>query len=298
MPPVSLFVPRYWPQWFGIGLLWLLTRLPWRWQLILGAGLGRTVGALAKRRRHIVDVNLTLCFPDWEPARRQALRRAHFAAAGMGIMETALAWWGDERRLRPLIRIEGLEHIHHALARKQGAILFTGHFTAVELGSRFLGKEIPGVTTYRANENPLLEYLLRCFRQRYAVRQIPRENIRKMLRALGANYLLWFAPDQNFGHKSSVFASFFGIPAATGTATSRLARISNAPVIPFFVQRRADGYILRIHPPLENFPGDSEQADTERLNFLLEQAIRQAPEQYLWSHRRFKDRPPGEPGVY
>lgn len=291
--------PRHWPSWAGVGLFWLLVRvLPYAWLMALGAGLGRLFGALAKRRQHIVSVNLRLCFPELSEAERARLRSDHFAALGMGIMETGLAWWGRDRQLATRGRIEGLEHLHAALAQGRGAILFTGHFTPVELGTRYLGEAMSGDATYRPNENPVLDYLMRKNRRRYGQNILPRDAVREMLRSLKANRPLWFAPDQNFGHKGSVFADFFGVSAATNTATRRLAQLSRAPVVPFFVRRQAGQYVVQILPALADFPGPSDQADAERLNRLLEDAIRQAPEQYLWAHRRFKDRPPGQPPVY
>ena len=121
-----------------------------------------------------------------------------------------------------------------------------------------------------------------------------------MLRRLRANRAVWYAPDQDLGLRHGVFAPFFGRPAATLTATARLARASGAPVLPFRVERRDAGRAWRvvIEPALADFPGGDEVGDAARINEVIERWAREAPEQYLWVHRRFKTRPPGEPDLY
>jgi KDO2-lipid IV(A) lauroyltransferase len=120
-----------------------------------------------------------------------------------------------------------------------------------------------------------------------------------MIRTLRANQGVWFAPDQNYGLKNSVFADFFGVAAATNTSTSRFAELTGASVVPFVVLRRPQGgYRMRIEPALKDFPTADPLKDTVRLNAILERWAREAPEQYNWLHRRFKDRPGDEPRFY
>jgi KDO2-lipid IV(A) lauroyltransferase len=158
---------------------------------------------------------------------------------------------------------------------------------------------LPLNAMYRPNENPALEDAIREWRGRRFGAPIGRDDVRGMLRALKNKEVVWYAFDQNFRHKHRVFAPFFGVPAATNTATSRLAQASGALVVPFFTRRLADGtYLQRLDPPLEGFPSGDPQADAVRLNALIEDWVREAPEQYLWTHRRFKTRPPGEAKVY
>jgi KDO2-lipid IV(A) lauroyltransferase len=158
----------------------------------------------------------------------------------------------------------------------------------------------PVLPMYRPHRNPAVEHAMVRNRERHVEQVIPRDDVRLMVRTLRANKGVWFAPDQNFGHKNSLFSPFFGIPAATNTATSRFAAMTGARVVPFVVLRRQDrpGYDLYIEPPLENFPDADPQRDTDRINVIFEGWIRRAPAQYLWSHRRFKDRPPGETRFY
>jgi len=301
MTLLPLLTPRYWPLWIGIGILWSLTHLlPYRWQLAAGRQLGHITYQLARHRRRIADINLKLCFPDLDETQRQQLLRRHFESLGMGFLEMLSAWWLPDARLKHLEHIQGLEHLDTALARNQGVILFSAHFTSQEMGTRFLTMHTAIHGAYRPHENPLIEYLMKKNRDNRAEKAIPREAVREMLRSLKKNKALWFATDQNFGHKNSVFAEFFGKLAATNTAVSRLAQISGAAVVPFFTQRLENnqGYKVILQPALEDFPTGDNRQDVLRLNQLIEAQIRKAPAQYLWVHRRFKDRPQGEDNLY
>lgn len=298
--PKPLFALRYWPTWIALGLLWSLVKLPYPWQLAIGAWVGRRMLAVLPRRRRIASVNLRLCFPDLADADHYGLLRRHFESLGIGLLETGLAWWAPDQRLAPLATLEGFEHLDASHRRGKGVILLTGHVASLEIGGRLYGMHARGCVVYRPHENPVIQHLLHHHRQSYAARVIPRHDMRGMLRALKANEAVWYAPDQNYGLKYSVFAPFFGVPAATTTTTVRLAKMSGAAVLPFFPQRLLHdrGYLLRIRPPLEDFPSGDDMADTARLNRVIEEQVRLAPEQYLWVHRRFKDRPPGERDFY
>ena len=136
-------------------------------------------------------------------------------------------------------------------------------------------------------------------RLRYADAMFTKEDIRGTIRYLKRGGTVWYAPDQDMRGKDSVFAPFFGVAAATITATHHLARLSGAAVIPFFHRRNAGGgYALRLEAPLDGFPSADVVADTARVNACIERMVRAAPEQYLWVHKRFKTRPDGAPGVY
>lgn len=296
----SRFAPRYWLWWLGFGILWSVTRLPLFWQLKIGQHIGHLGYHLAARRRHIATVNIQLCFPELSADQQKTLVKQHFASLGMGLLEMLNAWWSSDQRLQKFGQISGLEHLEQALQRGRGVILLSAHFTSLEIATRFLIMQLPVPVhaAYRPHENPVVEYWMQKSRAAYAEKAIPRESVREMVRSLQHNKPLWFAPDQNFGHKSSVFAPFFNIPAATMTATARLARLSGAAVVPFFVKRTEIGYQVVLQPQLENFPSDDEIENASRINQLIEKQVRHAPEQYLWTHRRFKDRPRGEPSFY
>lgn len=296
----NLLNPLLWPTWLGIGCLWIVAKLPFRLQIFIAGLLGRLFLAVSKRRRHIAEVNLALCFPELNKHAQKQLLRKHAISMGMSIIEVALGWWASEKRLHKLVSIDGLEYLQDALSKNHGVILLSAHFTCLEVGGRLLSLYAPFHVMYRSNENPVIEHFMRKNRESHFEKAIPRDDVRGMLKSLKEGKAVWYAPDQNFGHKNSVFAPFFGVAAATNTATSRLARLSNAVVVPFFPRRKEDGsgYHLTILPPLAEFPGDDVLNDTIRINRLIEEQVRLAPDQYLWMHRRFKDRPEGEAPVY
>jgi len=292
--------PRFWPLWLGLGLLWLIAQLPYTVLLRLGRCLGGVMYRLASSRRKIAARNLELCFPQMSAAEREALLKENFASTGITFFEMAIAWWWPAERLRRLGTIEGLEHLRQAEADGQGVILMALHFTTLEMGGGLLGMAQNIYGMYRPHKNPLFDYVQRRGREQRLLGVIGRDDVRGMLKLLRGGGVVWYAPDQDYGAQRSVFVPLFGVPAATVTATSKFARMGRAQVIPFTQQRLPDGqgYRLVIHPPLADFPTDSEEADCLRVNQWIEQAISACPEQYLWAHRRFKTRPEGEPKLY
>ena len=291
---------HYWLTWLGLGLLWCLSRLPYAWQLGIGRLLGRLLRRFGRRREQIAAVNLALCFPDLPADARDRVITELFDSLGMGVMEMAMSWWTPDSKLQPLSDIKGLEHLQAALQQGKGVILLSGHFTTLEIGGRLLAQRAPFHVMYREHKNAAFEAVMHAARVRNFGKAIPRGDLRGMLNSLKDNVPVWYAPDQDYGADQSVFVPFFGIPAASITGTARLARISGAPVVPFFQTRLpgSRGYRLTLYPALDNVPGESVEADTRRINTLLEDRIRAQPGQYLWVHRRFKTRPPGEPGIY
>lgn len=292
--------PRFWGTWATLAALRAGATLPYRWQVAIGRRIGRVLHASMGRRRRIASTNVGLCFPALSPAERDRLVAATFESVGIALFEVATAWWGTERRLHALGRVEGLEHLDAALARGRGVILLSGHFTTLEIGARLLHLHRPFRPMYRPTRNPLWDHVMRGARERHVERALDRRDVRGTLRALRANEAVWYAPDQDYGREHSVFVPFFGVTAATITATARLAAISGAAVVPFFQFRLpgADGYVATVYPALEGFPSGDVPADAARVNRIIEERVRAHPDQYLWTHRRFKTRPPGEEGVY
>jgi KDO2-lipid IV(A) lauroyltransferase len=302
-PPfrLRLLAPDYWGTWLGITLLWLICQLPITWVLRLGDGLGRLAWRLMGRRREIVRTNLRLCFPQLDEAGREALARAHFSALGSGVFEAGLAWFASDARLAPYFRVEGQEHLDAALTSGCGLLLLTGHFTTLEIGARILCTtlRLPFHAMYRPYNNAVLDFCMHRWRERRAqLDALPRDDIRRLIRALREGHAIWYAPDQTLDPKLSVFVPFFGVPTLSLTATSRLARMGRAGVLPYFPRRDAQGWAIRFLPMLEAFPGEDETADAARINGVLEAGVHLAPAQYFWIHRRFKWRPPGEAKLY
>ena len=294
-------VPRWWLTWLVLGLMRLLSLLPIGAQLALGETLGRALGHVAGSRREVVRTNLRLCFPDMPSDERERWVNAHFAALGRGLFETTLAWFATDEELAPRVEIEGREHLDAALASGQGLLLLTGHFSSLEIGARVLRvkAQLPFHAMYRPYANPVMDYYMHRWRGAQAgLPALPRDDLRRLVRALRDGRAIWYAPDQTLGRSMAVFAPFFGVPALTVSATSRLARMGRARVLPFMPRFTGKGWCVRFFPMLEDFPGEDETIDTTRINQALEAGVLLAMDQYFWIHKRFKRRPEGMDKVY
>jgi KDO2-lipid IV(A) lauroyltransferase len=298
--PPGLLSPRYWLSWLGLGLVWLIGQLPYRALFALGRALGTLTVHLPGERRHVAQRNLELCLPHLSPAERSDLLRAALRDLGMMFVEFALAWFGSERAIAAVpCEIEGLEHLEACRKSGRGALLVGGHFSHLELCARLVSQRIRIAGMYREMDDAVFERAVLRVRLRYAQAMFLKEDLRRTVKYMRAGGTVWYAPDQDMRGKDSVFVPFFGVSAATITATHHLARLSGAAVIPFFHQRKPDGgYVLRLEAPLADFPGDDVTIDTARVNACVERMVRDAPAQYLWIHKRFKTRPVGETPVY
>ena len=252
------------------------------------------------RRRRYARANLALCFPELGEGQRACLLRANLRATVTGALELLRAWYAPSSALQGLAQVEGLEHLRAATATGRGVLLFGGHFTHSELSARLL-EEVSGQSVHvvvRRNNHRCLEAMFDRARRRAFAGTIAKKDVRGLLRTLTQGGVVAYSADQNFNYQNA-FVPFFGVPAATLTATPALARRGKAVVLPFWCHRGEDGrYCLRIEPQWNDWPGNDPVADAARYMRELEQVVRQHPEQYLWVHRRFKTQPPGQPDVY
>ncbi|HEY8682600.1 MAG TPA: LpxL/LpxP family Kdo(2)-lipid IV(A) lauroyl/palmitoleoyl acyltransferase [Rhodanobacter sp.] len=297
----SLLAPRQWPAWLGAGVIWLIAQLPYAALLWVGRRLGALVLRVPSARRRIAETNIALCFPELDAAAQAALVDANLRDIGLMLVEFALGWMGSDKRIASIpIHLEGLQHLEAARAQGKGVLLVGGHFSHLELCARLVSQRIRIAGMYRTMDSAVFEWAVLRARLHYAAAMFEKDDIRGTVKYLRSGGTLWYAPDQDMRSKDTVFVPFFGIPAATITATHHLARMSGAVVIPFFHRRLPDGqgYALRLGSPLENFPSPDVVTDTARVNACIEQMAREAPEQYLWVHKRFKTRPPHQPEVY
>jgi len=297
-PPLT---PRYWPGWLGVGLLWLLGKTPQRIGLALSAAIGSLMQRLMKSRRRIAERNIQRCFPELDAARRDALIHGCFRSMGRMLFEVAWSWSASDRRLRRMGSVEGKAAALEAIAEGRGVLLVTAHFTCLEIGARLASLEFDQAGgMYRPLRSPVLEWYQNRSRLKYAQVMISKNDLRGAVRFLREGGMLWYAPDQDFGPRVSEFAPFFGIETATLAVTARLVELTGCRVIPMFPRYDAARrrYTVKLYPPLDDFPTGDTVADLARLNAMMEQHIREAPEQYWWIHRRFKTRPPGEPPFY
>jgi KDO2-lipid IV(A) lauroyltransferase len=292
--------PRYWLTWLLLGFMFICARLPYSWLLFIGKSIGGVFFLLSVERRHIARVNIDLCFPELNEIERLRIRKNCFYNMGISVMETALAWWGPAEKIRALYRVEGLKHIEKAVSEDKAVLLLSGHMSCTEIGARQLAFHLPFQAMYKPAKNKLFEAVMAAKRGRFYYEMVPRKQSLRLLRNLKRKIVTWYSPDQHFGHDDTVFAPFFGVPAVSLTATARIVKSTDAIVIPFFPYRLpgAQGYRLVIGAPLRNFPCGDSVMDATNVNRVIETAIRLAPDQYLWVHQRFRNRPPGEPPVY
>lgn len=277
-----------------------LARLPQGWLLRLGAILAVAGAPLLRRRRRIAARNLALCFPELQAPARRRLLRSTLRDTVTGALETLRAWFAPPARLRPLYRAEGLEHLRDALSAGRGVLLVTGHLPHFELAGRLVGEALGRKVALHArrHNDPCVDAWIDAARQRAFSRTIAKKDKAALLSALRAGEAVLYLGDQDFSYRHA-FVPFFGVPAATVTALPDLMRESGTAALPLWMQRQADGrYLLRIEPQWRDWPTGDPQADAARYMAELETVVRRQPSQYLWVHRRFKTRPPGEPDLY
>ncbi len=285
----ALLHPRHWLTWSLIGVAVLLTRLPYKVQLSIGKAVGLLLHKVARSRRHIAEVNIRLCFPEKTASEQAQLVRRIFIDNGIGFMETMISWFRAPDYLLPICRINGLDKLQAAHATGHGVLILGGHFSMLDLAGTLVGNHATVSITYKPQKNAVLNFIMKRGRSRTYKNQFVSKDVRGMMRALKQGDAVWYAPDQDFGPDNSVFVPFFGVPTATLTATSRIAKAGNAVVIPISFFRLPDnaGYEITFFDPLP-IPGNSDEADALVANQFLEQQIRRYPSQYLWLHKRFK----------
>jgi len=294
------YSPKYWLTWVCLGLLRLISLLPYRAGLFIGRLIGRLIFLFSGRLKRIVDINLAHCFPGKSLQERNRIKIDCYQNLGISLVEMAMCWWWTAEQLETIVEIEGREHLDAVLKSGRGAILLTGHFSSLEIGARLLTLFIPMQVMYRTQGNNLFDSYLFTQRSSYFVNTVSRKNARLLIKGIKNRIPTWYAPDQDFRRERNVFAPFMGIATATITATSRLAQSSGAAVLPYYPERKKDGsgYVLHIDAPLQEFPSGDDFKDASAVNLSIEKYVRLYPESYIWIHPRFKTRPPGETPFY
>tara|TARA_B100000029_G_scaffold490143_1_gene548819 strand:+ start:5612 stop:6469 length:858 start_codon:yes stop_codon:yes gene_type:complete len=268
--------------------------LPYPWQINIGKYFGKLGFYIAKKTRNNVRKNIEVCFPELSGADKNTFVKNHFEAVGAAFSEMGLGWFSSTNRLIELVKVEGIEHVERAREKGKGIIILAAHFTTLETSTSVLGEYFPGMKSiYRPQPNAMIDALIHRGRKRQVEEQIPSDNIRAMVRALRNNHSVCYLADLANKGSNSELIPFFGEPAITSTTVSKLAKITGATVLTYFFRRLPgkEGYVANIGAPLEDFPSDDVIADTCRLVRRLEDYIRLAPEQYMWTYRRFKGRP-------
>lgn len=281
-----------------LAILWIVNLLPYAIKIRLGLGLGSLLYRVQGSRVAIARTNIRLCFPELDEAAREAMVRDTFRHFGAGLVETVMGWWDDPRDLHARTETRGLEHVEAARKLGRGVILLGAHFSTLDISAALVAKHLPVYAIFRIQNNRVLNHFMNRGRNRHLLGCIPHTSLVGAARRVKEGQILWYSADQDMGEDHSVFAPFFGQPAATINGVSRLARITGAPLVMLATRRKADnsGYVVEFLPGPEAFPLEDDVANATIINDLIEQGIRLAPAQYYWFHRRFKTQPGREKG--
>lgn len=295
--------PPFWRHlfsWLIYFKLWTWAQLPFRMLLGIGVMIGVAFKHLSKSRRNVIQKNIATCFPELNESQQTELINQNYRETGMMVSQTLKAFLSWDGGLFKNLNIEGSEYLERAQTTGQGVLLVSGHFTALDIGGRVICEKFPVSGVYRPHKNHVQEYVVKQSREKYAKNMFTRDELKGIIKELKAGGIVWYAPDQDYRRGQSIFSNFFGTQASTITATHQLARISGCQVMFYSVIRITEKpyFKLAISPPLENFPSKDPQLDTDRINQGIESMVKDAPEQYLWLHKRFKTRPEGENKFY
>lgn len=285
-----------------VAALWLLHFLPLPLLARMGNALGRLLFSVARGRRHVVLVNLRLCFPELDEEQRRHLAVAHFKVLARSILERSLLWWASTERLSTLLVVEGEQRLQRLVDAGRPVLMLTPHFVGLDAGGAGIAMRFDCASIYAVQSNPVFDRLLLRGRQRFGDQLLlsRQDSIRASVKAMKAGRPLYYLPDMDFRSRDSIFVPFFGVQTATIAGLSRLARLAGAAVLPCVTRilPEGKGYVVTLGEPWPDFPTDDAEADTARMNAWIEAAVRTMPEQYYWVHRRFKTRPPGEVSPY
>ena len=291
--------PRHWHTQIGLGLLYLISRFPLSSQYSIGKYLGRMLFPLLKSRRHTTLTNIKLCFPELSAEEHEKLAKEVFEEVAIGLLEAAYIWWNNPKVAIANSDFYGLELIDEALKENRGLLLIGAHFTSLEIAGTIMGNRLDLDVTYRQQSNALMDDIIFRKRQRHFKYVIDRLDIRRFFKSLKQNRIVWYAPDQDYGAKHSVFANFFGVNAASIVATSKILNFNNSPAL--FVSHHRDQnnrYQFTVSKFNQHLPSESPSLDAQIINDKIEEEIRKYPAQYMWTHRRFKSQPEGAKSVY
>lgn len=297
--PNSFWHPVFWPTWLGFAIAWICAYLPWPVKYRLGKLIGLFILRVAHSRRKVTEKNIQLCFPELNPVDQKNLVRDVFIQNGIGLFETATAWFRPKEKMRPITVVKNGHYMQDAIDQGKGVIILGTHVSTLDLAGAVSGQFYDIDIFYRKHNNPLFEHIMTRCREKIYRDTIDKKDLKKAIRTLRKGNILWYTPDQDFGPKVSVFAPFFGVEAATVSITGRLAKMTGSVPLPVSISRTADNkYQLEFFPPLTDYPSGDDIADATRINEVLEKVIRMHPDQYMWMHRRFKTRPEGEASLY
>ncbi len=298
---ISLLHPKYLLSWIGVGFFSLISLLPTSARHAIGKKIGKRIYNKKSKRFNTVNTNLEIAFPRLNVAEREALILQHLQWYGCALIDYSLLFFASKHRLKSMLRIEGREYIENAISRDQGVMILLAHSVMLEFGPAALGYDFDCFGSYKTSENALLDWLIAKSRCRHVSFVVSREEgLRKLVKSLEPGKVMIFLPDEDLGADNAVFAPFFGKEKATLTTTSRIAKMTKAVALPAFTwyDYESQQYVLKVLPPIENYPSKDAEQDAFALNQSLEILIKQHPEQYMWLMKWYKTRPENETSVY
>ena len=284
----------------AIVVLRAVAQLDYRWLARLGNAIGIVLYWLAAPRRRVARINLAMCFPHWTDRERERVARAHFCAFTRSFLDRFILWYGPRERIETLCRLEHIEHFLAPVRAGRPVIVLAPHFVGIDAGGiRLLLEHNRLASMYARQKSAVLNEAMTQGRSRFQGTMFLRnEGLRPAVRWLRDGGAFYFLPDMDLGGRDALFVPFFGVPAATVTSAARLAKLTGAVVVPLVTRLTDSGYIACFHPAWHDYPGDDPEAATRHMNAFIEACVLEMPEQYLWTHRRFKTRPAGEPSPY
>ncbi|UAA37667.1 LpxL/LpxP family Kdo(2)-lipid IV(A) lauroyl/palmitoleoyl acyltransferase [Paraneptunicella aestuarii] len=292
-PPfeLKLLHPKYWLLWFFIAIAYLISWLPYPVLKLIGKGLGKLLGKLGKKRVAIARRNIELSFPDMPEKEREAMLAANLENAGMAMVETMMGWWWPDWRIKGISRIEGYEHVEAVLAKGKGVLGLAVHNMTLEVGCRVAGLQKPSVGFYRPHDNPVMEFLQYRGRARSNNYLISKRDLKSLFKALDDGEVTFYLPDQDYGPHNSAFAPLFAVQdVATTLGPVIIVQRSNCETVFINSFRDDKGYVIKYSPGLKDFPDQDDKINARKINERVEELIMEAPEQYLWMHKRYKTR--------
>ncbi|MEH6457818.1 MAG: lysophospholipid acyltransferase family protein [Cocleimonas sp.] len=298
---LSLLHPKNWPAWLGLGLAAIVSLFPTSVRHAIGRKIGSYIYNNNKKRRHTVNTNLKIAFPDLSESQREKMALKHLQWYGCAIVNYSVIFFAGKKRLASMSAIQGKEHVDTAMAGNKTVMLLLAHSVMLEFAPPQIGYHYDIFGSYKTSKNPVLDWIVARSRCRHVSLVVAREEgLRKIVKSMSPERAMIFLPDEDLGRENSVFAPFYNKDKSTLTTTARLAKMGKAVAMPMFVyfDVNQQKYITHIGPALENYPSKDAVADATNMNQALEALISEKPEQYMWFMKWYYTRPEGEKGVY
>ena len=280
--------PKYWGVWLFVSFLFVCSYLPFKAQWQVSRILAFLAFHLAKSRRHVVQVNVDLCFSEKSDEQKATLVKQIFHENMQGYLDSGTAWFRDINAFRDRIEVRGKDILDRETADGKGVLLAGAHFSILDLAGALTSLVCDLNVTYRPLDNKLMNAVMMRGRMRFVEMAYHKKNMKGFISCMKRGGVLWYAPDQDYGRKHSAFSPFFGRTAATITGLTFLARAGKARIMPYSYHREGltQKYVLEFYEPLPQT--GVEEEDAANYNAWLEGVIRRYPAQYLWLHKRFK----------